>query len=151
MADRERHEVLVYGPDGELVKTIGKHGRGKAEFFRPTAVAYDATRDRLLVADKDNHRVQILTAEGDFILSFGRRGNFPGQFFFPWGVAVSRDGKYIVVADSRNHRIQLFTHDGKFLRKFNVCSNDKSSTAYKKEFDYPRGVCFDPTGKFVRI
>ncbi|CAG7838060.1 unnamed protein product [Allacma fusca] len=145
VADRELHEILVYGPTGDFEFRFGGLGQAEGKFFRPTALAYDDTHDRILVADKDNHRIQIFTPQGKFLKSFGRKGSYTGQFFFPWGIDVSRDGKYIAVADSRNHRIQLFDKDGKFLRKYSTF--ERKSAAYKKEFDYPRGVSFDLKGE----
>lgn len=150
VADREEHTITVFGPDGGVDFTFGKEGKGPGEFFRPTAVAYDAVRDRILVADKDNHRIQIFSPQGEFISTFGRKGRYQGQFFFPWGLTVSKDGKYIAVADSRNHRIQLFDADGQFLRKFGLKDNS-SHVNFKQEFDYPRGLCFDNEGEYLYV
>jgi len=147
VADREKHEILVFGPDGEFITRFGRRGRANGEFFRPTALAYDPVGDRILVSDKDNHRIQIFTAQGEFLSTFGSRGGQPGQFLFPWGIAVSGDGAFIAVADSRNHRIQLFTSEGRFIRQFRVTSGFNCKE-FKSKFDYPRGIAFSLTGKF---
>jgi len=141
VTDREHHQVLIYSADGTLTSSFGDFGSRTGQFKRPTGITFDSIKDRLYVTDKDNHRVQIFTSTGSFIYCFGRRGKLCGQFNFPWGISVSKCGEMLVVADSRNHRLQLFNaDDGQFLRKFSDCGT---------YFDYPRGVDFDATGKYI--
>lgn len=150
MADREKHQVMVFSPDGEFNFQFGGRGHAPGKFFRPTALAYDPVRDRILVSDKDNHRIQIFNSRGQFLSTFGSRGHQAGEFMFPWGIAVSRDCALIAVADSRNHRIQLFDADGNFVRQFQVNTGWKSKD-YKTKFDYPRGITFNLTGKSTSL
>ena len=134
MTDRLNHQVLVYAPEGDMLYSFGRAGSGAGHLNRPTGIAYDPLRDRVLVTDKDNHRVQVFTPQGQFITQFGSRGKRDGQFLYPWGIALSRCGTLIVIADSRNHRLQLFTSNGHFVKSF-------------LGFEYPRGVAFSLNGK----
>jgi tripartite motif-containing protein 71 len=146
VADRKKHEILVYAADGELQFTFGSRGSGPGQFFRPAGVAFDASRDRILISDKDNHRIQAFSSDGRFISTFGTKGHRPGQLNYPWGLASSPDGSLIAVADSRNHRIQLFTAEGLFLRQFRIHTG-RDCQRYKTDFDYPRGITFSLNGK----
>jgi tripartite motif-containing protein 71 len=151
MADREQNEILVFRPDGSLDFSFGRLGTGPGEFSRPTAIAYDALKDRFLITDKDNHRVQIFNPRGDLLGCFGSKGSRNGQFAYPWGIAISPDGSLIAVADSRNHRIQFFHADGSYLRQFRVAHNIRNWREFKHLFDYPRGLAFDLTGDILYI
>jgi tripartite motif-containing protein 71 len=146
VADRDQHQLIVYRPDGDLDFKFGTRGSAVGQFFRPTAVSFDAVNDRFLVADKDNHRIQIFNTRGEFLFLFGCKGSRPGQFLFPWGIAVSPDGHHIAVADTRNHRIQLFDGCGNFLRQFRV-SDGHNWKDFRQIFDYPRGIAFNASGK----
>jgi len=150
VADREDHEILVYRPDGDLDFKFGSRGSEPGEFFRPTAVAFDAIGDRFFVTDKDNHRVQMFNSRGEFLGLFGSKGKLPGQFCFPWGIAVSLDGSHIAVADTRNHRIQLFDSTCNFIREFRI-GDPRNWKEYRHLFDYPRGLAFNPSGGVLYV
>src|SRR6202000_753360 len=129
---------------------VGRRGSGPGEFFRPTALAYDANSDRVFVTDKDNHRVQVLDSRGHYLFSFGSKGHRRGQFSFPWGLAVSPDGSLIAVADTRNHRIQFFNAAGRFQSEFSV-ANRTNWREFKSVFNYPRGLAFNLKGDALYI
>ena len=148
IADREKHQLLVFGPDGTLDFIVGHQGYKIGEFYRPAGIVYDAASDRIFVSDKDNHRIQVLDARRGTILgAFGSRGSTPGKFLYPWGLAVSPDGSLIAVADSRNHRIQIFDPTGGFLSEFRVADPQRRNRReFKEKFDYPRGLAFNLKG-----
>jgi len=148
IADRDKNEILVYGPDGDLHFKFGATGTAPGEFYRPTGLVYDGSLDRIFVTDKDNHRIQIFDAQGKLLSCFGSKGSLPGQFNYPWGIAVSPNGALIAVADTRNHRIQLFDSSCRFLRQFRV-SDKKNWREFRSLFDYPRGLAFSLTGEFL--
>jgi DNA-binding beta-propeller fold protein YncE len=79
---------------------------GAARFFRPMGLAYDAPRDRLVVADGGNHRVrviQIATSEVTTLAGGGSADEGAGtavRIYAPTAVAVSSDGRVFVVASA---------------------------------------------------
>ena len=57
--DTHYHRVMVYSPDGKLLRMWGTDGKGPSEFIYPTDVAWDS-KGRLLVSEYgDNDRVQV--------------------------------------------------------------------------------------------
>ncbi|ODN00314.1 E3 ubiquitin-protein ligase TRIM71 [Orchesella cincta] len=147
--DRASHEVVCVHPAGYTLFKFGRSGRASTSLYRPTGIAYCKEYRRLVIADKDNHRICLFTMDGQFISSFGSKGHENGKLSYPWDVAVSPDGQHIAVTDSRNKRIQLFDRFGNFLRKYSVFESNPYE--YKTELDYPRGICFDDTGKNIYV
>ena len=150
VAARDLHQIQGYSAaTGQYIGHFGSYGSGPSCFFRPTGIVYDQANDRLVISDKDNHRVCFYSVTGQFLSTFGANGHYEGGLNYPWGIDVSRDGTLIAVADSRNHRIQIFSASGQYLRKFSVF--EVNPFEYKDIFNYPRGVCFDNSGKFIYV
>lgn len=117
------HKIVIYNPQGELVKEFGEKGESDGQFNQPGGMAFGP--DGLLyVADQSNHRVQVFTAEGKFVRKFGAYGTEPGQFggLGPKGSRLS--GPHFLVFDSHGDmfitegaqgRIQKMTPEGKPL------------------------------------
>ncbi|MDJ0840440.1 MAG: hypothetical protein QNK37_28275 [Acidobacteriota bacterium] len=55
--DRGNSQILKYGEDGNLIKTIGKYGKENGFFNEPGALAF--VGKKLWVADTKNQRIQI--------------------------------------------------------------------------------------------
>lgn len=111
--DSDRHRVLAYGADGQLLAEIGRRGSGPGEFNIPVqaAVAPDGT---LWVLDAGNFRVQAFDAEGRFLRAFGQVGNALGQFSRPRGLACDADGN-LYVSDAGFGNVQVFDGQGRLL------------------------------------
>lgn len=114
VGDTHYHRVVVFAPDGQTFKAIGKEGQGPGEFIYPVAVTKDAQENIYVAEYGSNDRVQKFTSDGKFLLAFGGFGTKAGEFQRPSGL-VWRDGK-IYAADAFNNRIQVFSDDGKFLK-----------------------------------
>ncbi len=108
-----RHRLLVYRPDGRLLREWGRNGADRGEFRYPATVAVLPKR-RLAVVDVFNTRVQIFDADGTFAFQAGRWGVRPGQLFRPKGVAVDARGR-LYVSDSYLNVVQVFDAEGAFL------------------------------------
>ncbi len=116
------HTVLEFGPDGKLLRTLGKPGvRGGAPnlFTEPNAVLVtpDGT---IYVAEghtrgsKNTPHIIKFNSSGKFIKQWGTPGTRPGQLGMPHTLAMDSKGR-LYVGDRDNNRIQIFDQDGKLL------------------------------------
>jgi len=66
VADASGDRVAIFDVEsGRELDSLGKRGKGAAEFYLPTAVEFD-TAGNLMVVDQVNSRVQIFDAAGSF-------------------------------------------------------------------------------------
>ncbi|XP_078665675.1 tripartite motif-containing protein 2-like [Branchiostoma floridae x Branchiostoma belcheri] len=103
-------EVLVFRPDGTLVRTVGQQ-QGMKE---PRYITVDR-EGNILVSDEDNPCVFVYNEDGQFLFQFGGRGSDEGQLSHPRGICTDRAGN-IIVADNGNKRVEMFDKTGKFLK-----------------------------------
>jgi DNA-binding beta-propeller fold protein YncE len=115
VADTHYYRVLVYSPEGTLLRTIGgTKGQKPGEFDLVTDVVEDRQGNYYISQYGEYDRVQKYSADGRFLLYWGGHGSQPGQFLRPQNLAIDEDN-HIWVADAGNHRIQVFDGDGKLL------------------------------------
>jgi sugar lactone lactonase YvrE len=134
LTDTLRHQVLVFGLDGALIRVFGKRGTGPGEFNFPTGLTLSG--GRLYVVDAMNFRIQAMTPEGKFLSSFGQLGNQTGTLNRPKGIAADTDGDLYIV-DASFETIQVFDPDGRLLYYFG------SSGAKPGQFQLPAGISID--------
>jgi DNA-binding beta-propeller fold protein YncE len=116
IADTHYYRVLVYTPEGKLLKTIGgRKGDKPGQFGLVTSIVHDSAGNCYISEYGDFDRIQKFSPEGKFIRQWGGHGSEPGQFIRPQKMAVD-DRDHIWVTDSCNHRIQVFDTDGKLLK-----------------------------------
>jgi streptogramin lyase len=116
VANTHYYEVLIYSPDGRLVKKLGgTKGERPGEFGLVTHAVQDSHNNYYVSEYGEFDRIQKFTPEGEFILQWGGHGSEPGQFIRPQKMAVDSDD-HIWVADACNHRIQVFDSQGKLLQ-----------------------------------
>lgn len=121
IVDVNSDQIHVTTLKGKLLGSIGKRGRGKGEFNKPTYI--DVGKDgKIYVTDSMNHRVQILDKDGKYIHSFGSLGTNIGNFSNPRGIALDSDDN-IYVGDTVFNSIQIFNKHGKVLMKFGSYGN----------------------------
>ena len=106
---------------------------------RPTGLAADHGRGRLLVADTTGHKLRIFTPDGVPVLEFGARGTKTGEFNFPGWITAGHEGR-IYVVDSLNFRIQVFDPRGEVVGGFGKAGD---SPGY---FARPKGIGTDSMG-----
>lgn len=135
VADVLLGEVLVFSPDGELVRRVGSLLNEDGKFNRPAhlAVGKDGT---LFVVDSINFRVEMISADGRSLGSVGKLGDIPGRFARPRGVALDSDG-HIYVADAAFGNIQIFDRSGRLLLFFGEPGQEDG------QFSLPAGLFFD--------
>ena len=123
--------ISVFSPSGEYLRSFGKLG----EFDSPGGVAVDC-EGNILVADVYHCRIQNLTAEGHFLAAVGTRGSGPLQFSRPTDIAYNAKNRMVYVVDYNNNCVQVLNSDLTF-----------SSEACKGQFNSPKGIACDSTGK----
>lgn len=117
-----RHQVVVYSPEGQAVREWGKLGTAPGEFRIPGGLAIG--RDgSLYVTDQGNSRIQQFTPSGVFVRAWGTLGGGPGQFGAgcqpgdrfagPQFLAVDSRGR-VYATDTANYRVQRFSATGEF-------------------------------------
>ncbi|MEN6450989.1 MAG: NHL repeat-containing protein [Thermoguttaceae bacterium] len=115
VADTHYYRVLVYSPEGKLLKTFGgKQGERPGEFGLVTSVAHDSAGNFYVSEYGEYDRIQKFTPEGKFLLQWGGHGSKPGQFIRPQKM-VFDEQDHLWVTDSCNHRLQVFDTNGKLL------------------------------------
>lgn len=136
-----RHQVVVYGKNGEKIKVIGNRGAENGQFNIPLqgAVAPDGT---LYVLDSGNFRIQAFDREGNFLSAFGRPGINLGNLARPRGIAVDGDGN-IYVTDAIFNNIQIFKPDGELLLAIGEIAVKNSPGQY----GLLNGIAVDETGR----
>ena len=130
--------IVKFSPDGKLLATWGKHGKGPGEFDQPHGIALDSA-GRVYVADRANNRIQIFEPDGKFIAEWK-------QFGRPSDVAIGKDDM-IYAADSQSDEK---TNPG-FKQGIRVGSaKDGKVTAFipatSPEMGSPEGVGVDDAG-----
>jgi sugar lactone lactonase YvrE len=123
--------IFVFDSTGQCTGEIGA-----GLLSRPCGLAFDVTRDRLLVADCGLHQVLALDGEGRLLARVGSRGVALGQFNYPTNVAVDSVGR-VFVSDTLNFRVQVFDSQYQPLRQI---GRQGDMPGY---FAQPKGLALD--------
>lgn len=134
LTDTLRHQVLVFGLDGSLIKAVGKRGTNPGEFNYPTALTLSG--GKVYVVDSMNFRIQALTPDGQFVSSFGKLGAQTGTLNRPKGIAADTEG-HLYLVDALFETVQVFDTAGQLLYYFG------SSGAQPGQFQLPAGISID--------
>ena len=138
VTDELNSEILVFNPDGKLLRKFGSPGHHLDKLDQPSGISVN-TQGHILISDTMNHRIQIFDTHGKHISSFGREGSNDGELLSPWGIATD-DADNIFVSDHLNHRIQKFDAKGNFVFSFG-----NLGTHYET-LNHPSDVTVDPAG-----
>ena len=71
VADAEGPRIVVYSPDGKLLRAIERDARHPKILQRPFGLLFVGP-DRLYVTDYDADQIQVFTTEGKFLFAWGR-------------------------------------------------------------------------------
>jgi len=142
VADTHYFRMLVYQPDGKLLKdrTIGGfRGYRPGEFNLVTDVDRDSQGNYYIAEYGEYDRIQKFTPEGEFVLQWGKLGRKPGEFVRPQNITIDKDDN-VWVADACNHRIQVFSSTGKLLKIWGEEGHEPGM------LNYPYDLCLDEKG-----
>ncbi|XP_035698772.1 tripartite motif-containing protein 2-like [Branchiostoma floridae] len=103
-------EVLVFRPDGTLVRTVGQ----ELGMVYPQYITVDG-EGNILASDWSNHCVYMYNEDGQFMFWFGGEGSGEGQLLNPQGICTDGEGN-IIMADCGNSRVEMFDKTGRFLK-----------------------------------
>lgn len=127
VADSGQSQILVFGPDDNLIQRLGL-----TDQFRASDVI--VTSDKVYICDIKDHEIEVLDkTSGDHLFTIGERGNGDGQFNFPTNMALGPKGN-LYICDTGNFRVQKFDLDGNFL------SSLGSAGVGIGQFSWPKGL-----------
>ncbi|KAI8509636.1 hypothetical protein Bbelb_120640 [Branchiostoma belcheri] len=123
--DNLQSEVLVFRPNGTLVRTVRGVGTSwlaslfwqqRVQMKHPRYIAVDR-EGNIVVSDRDSNHVFVYNEYGQFLFSFGGFvNNVEGSDLNkPSGICTDREGNIIVV-DTENCCLKIFDKRGKFLK-----------------------------------
>jgi len=135
VTDSMRAVVFKFDRSGKLLKKFGHHF-----LKRPTGIAYDTAKDRLVVVDTVASNLKLFSTDGKYLNKVGRPGKGAGEFNRPTFIATD-DRNTFYVSDSMNHRIQMLDANLSFKKAFGRLGNVIGT------FGSPRGVAVDPKGR----
>jgi DNA-binding beta-propeller fold protein YncE len=143
--DTHYHRVVVYSPDGRLLRQWGEEGKGPGQFIYPTDIAWDS-KGRLFVSEYgDNDRVQVFDPAANppkLLYQFGRFGNGDGEFSRPQSMVIDKDDT-VYITDACNHRLVVFKSDGTWLRNMGAVGSGPG------QFRFPYGLDQDHEGRLI--
>ncbi|MGD9714137.1 MAG: PQQ-binding-like beta-propeller repeat protein, partial [Thermomicrobiales bacterium] len=159
IADGALGQVVVLGPDGALITTIGDDsGSGMLEV--PTSAAVDAAGN-IYVASENTDKIWKFGPDGTFLDAWPVVGEDSENVF--GGAAVSTDANQnrLWVTDWENHRVRVFDLEGDLLFEFGefgagqgqlrfplTVSFDEHWNAYVPEYAGGRVSVFSDDGEF---
>lgn len=115
VADTHNFRIMVFSPEGEILRQWGKFGEDGGSFIYPTDVAFSG-EGRIFVSEYGgNDRISVFSEQGDFLYAFGSPGTGKGQFSRPSAVCVDKSRKRLYVADACNHRVAIYDFDGNLI------------------------------------
>jgi DNA-binding beta-propeller fold protein YncE len=105
-ADTGRNRLLVFSPNGQLIKQVGHGGSDLGGFTQPMMLAFGPDGS-FFVADWENNRIERwdTTFEATNAWSTG---------YHAWGVATDQTGR-VFVPDADHRRLEVYTPQGATL------------------------------------
>ena len=139
--DTHYARIIVFSPDGKIIREWGSFGTGPGQFTYPTDIAFD-DQDHIYVSEYGDHdRIQVFDGNGKFLYQFGKFGQGNGEFSRPQSMLIEKDIMYIT--DACNHRICVFKTDGTWIR--NICQLGSGPG----DLRFPYGLDQDAFGNLV--
>jgi len=111
--NNERHRVVVFNPEGEILFTFGIHGNRPGELHLASHIAVGPDNN-VYVLDGGNFRVQVFDRDGKYLRHWGKVGANIGDFGRPRGLAIDADGN-VYVTDATFGVFQIFNPQGQLL------------------------------------
>jgi len=138
VVDIQRKEILVYGPDGTYLKSIGKNYDIKpADLIIEDGFLY--------VADVDNHEIKVIDIKtGELAKTLGKGTEKGNVLAYPTNMASDGKGVFYVTNIGGNNVVKL-DKDNHFLAVFG-----KAGDAFG-EFARPKGIAIDPENRFYVV
>ena len=107
-ADTGRNRILVFGPNGALLRQIGRTGTDLGGFTQPMMLAF-APDGSFFVADWENSRIERWDASFEATDAWSTG-------FRPFGVGVDQLGR-VYVPDTEQRRVEVVSAAGRAARR----------------------------------
>ena len=130
VADTHYHRILVYEPEGTLVRQFGSLGEEPGQFIYPTDVAVAQDGTIYVTEYGGNDRVTIFEPSGKVRGTFGALGKGPDQFARPAAIVLDEKRGRLYVADAGNHRISVFDPAGELLDHWGSAGREPGMLRY---------------------
>lgn len=135
-----RHRVLVFSPEGELVRQFGEKGTGLGELNYPSGIAVDE-QGRVYVTNMSGG-VDVFTSEGRHITRLGVPQGEQGVGL-PRGLALDEE-QHLFVVDITGQQVAVYdTGNEGFPLLYSFGSFGQGDG----EFRFPESVAVDATGR----
>ncbi len=149
VADTHEHRVTIFSPDGDLLATHGRMGRGPGEFIYPTDIAAGPDGRWFVSEYGGNDRIQIFDAEWNPIGVIGMAGERDEgdrpALSRPQSIAWDRTRAELFIADAIHHRIVVTDAEGRLRRVLGGPGLEPG------RFSYPYGVGIDEDGTLIVV
>jgi len=132
------HRVLVFAPDGTLVRAMSAPGPTLLTF--PNGLAVDK-HGNVQVADSNNGRLVVFDPAGKVIAAVNR-GVGEGDLGLPRGVAVD-DASRLFVADTVDHMVRVYDVGDSKVATPKYIGSVGAMGQGNGTFQYPNGVATD--------
>jgi DNA-binding beta-propeller fold protein YncE len=129
------HRVLVFGPDGTLLRTLGS---GALSF--PNGIVVDP-RGNVDVSDSNNGRLVIFNPAGKVTAAINR-GIGEGDLGMPRGTAIDDSGRLFVV-DTADHMLRVYSLGSSKHETPKYIGSVGGEGQVDGRFEYPNGVATD--------
>jgi DNA-binding beta-propeller fold protein YncE len=143
--DTHYSRIMVFSPQGQLLRQFGKFGREPGQFVYPSDIAFDS-KGRVFISEFGDHdRIQVFDKDLNYLFEFGKFGDGNGEFSRPQSMVVAMENgrETLYVTDACNHRISVWTTDGQFLRNMGRIGSGPG------ELRFPYGLDIDSKGRLV--
>lgn len=158
VADSGGHQIHIFGPDGNLIRSFGSFGSELGYLYEPRGIAIDA-EGNIYVADTWNARIVKYNAQLQVIASWGtgtqdlgdgrkatitdgdpvKNAENPLGLFGPRGLALDAEGN-LYIADTGNKRIVVTDTEGNYRYQWGYAGGEPGA------FNEPVGVAVDAQG-----
>lgn len=134
VVDSHLHQVIVYGPDGGVIRRLGRQDLDAEALRLALATPGQPTHETPGGGSEavGPHRATTHDA-------LENRGEGPGEFKYPYSVSIAGDGT-VYVSDQMNFRVLAFDREGNFLRQIGKVGTQPG------HFARPKGVAVDREG-----
>lgn len=146
VTDTHYSRVLIYSPEGKLLRKFGSYGKKPGQFLLVTGICVDGDGN-IFTADYggDFDRISKWTPAGVLLAAWPGHGEGPRQFRRPCGLAISKSGD-LLVADIGNHRVQILD---RFSGKYKGVIGTRGPAP--GQLTYPYGVAVAPGGNIYTV
>jgi DNA-binding beta-propeller fold protein YncE len=142
VADTHYARILIYTPDGDLVRMFGEQGDGPGQMIFPTDLAFDGQGNVYVTEYGVRVRVIKFTEAGQFVEEWNPRDPATNAELLmrPMAITWEPDRQDLLLADSCHHRLVRMNTRGEITQ---VIGGEGRGPG---EFRYPYDLTLGPRG-----